>query len=129
MSERANWPCRRCGCALGEDDVRQLALYYREGEPSTVAAQYECPRCRTTEWRQYEPTDWATFALGPWDRASLADAPGQPAAPRAERAVIVDSPRESPPPIDLDEYIDFACRLARLGPADLAGLAAPRRTR
>ncbi len=131
-----NGECKACGCHLNHADVRQLALYYRQEQPSMIAVQYLCPRCGATEWHQYDPSEWqdATVTLtADWSHlAADLGLLGAGAASRdREQAVVVETPpapAPAPEPrgaISLDEYIDFGCRLAQLGVADLRRLHRP----
>ncbi len=70
--------CKACGCGLNHADVRQLALYYRQEQPSLVAVQYVCPRCGHSEWRHQRPADLAAvevrvaaLASGPHSRGRV----------------------------------------------------------
>lgn len=142
----ASLECKSCGCHLDHGDVRQLALYYRQEHPSMVAVQYVCPRCGTTEWQQYDPTEWRGEAMGlAADWAALAqdlglhsaELPRQPDAPPVE--TVVEPERLTPAeatfepepeaafehlagPITMDEYIEFACRISHLAADDLGQL-------
>ncbi|NUQ01355.1 MAG: hypothetical protein HUU35_16045 [Armatimonadetes bacterium] len=119
--------CKSCGCQMNHADVRQLALYYRQEHPSMVAVQYVCPRCGATEWQQYDPTEWADERSGTPDWTALVRDLGL----RGEKAgeVQIAEATEQRPAYDpsqaitMDEYIDFGCRVAQLGAADLRMLS------
>lgn len=118
-----NVDCRCCGGRMNQADVRQLALYYHNEDPSMVAVQYVCPRCGTTSWRHFDPVDLRlTCPVGPADWTALA----------AELGLTrVDSPAPARPlasldlsrPIACDETIEFARRMATLNKEDLEALA------
>lgn len=121
--------CKVCGCHLELGDVKQLAMYYHQNEPSMVAVQYVCPRCGGAEWHRYEPGDLSTAMLGgEGEWAALAGELGLVETATAERpaphAVVVEVGREYDlaRSITLDEYIDFCCRVNRLAAGDLAEL-------
>lgn len=119
--------CKVCGCGLNHADVRQLALYYRQEQPSLVAVQYVCPRCGHSEWRHQRPTELERdggLLLGDW--ACVARELGLlPAAPVAVVAAAPPAQAGAAGAITLDEYIDFGQRLARLTPGDLQALHDP----
>jgi len=122
---RQNGECKACGCGLNHADVRQMALYYRQEQPSLVAVQYVCPRCGHTEWRHQRPADLeheASAMLGDW--SNIARELGLSGRARAATVAVPPCDETAPaaPAITLDEYIDFGRRLAQLTPADLQQL-------
>ena len=125
----SNGECKACGCGLNHADVRQLALYYRQEQPSLVAVQYVCPRCGHSEWRQQRPSDLereGTSLLGDWEH--VAEELGLTARNGTSIAAVGQQVEVAPEPpaISLDEYIDFGARLERLDAADLAALQGAR---
>lgn len=120
--------CKACGCGLNHADVRQLALYYRQEQPSLVAVQYVCPRCGHSEWRHQRPADLereASAMLGDWQHIAreLGLAAREPAA--AIAALPSAAPASELQAITLDEYIDFGQRLTHLSAQDLRQLDEP----
>ncbi len=121
-----NVDCRCCGCAMNHADVRQLALYYHNEDPSMVAVQYLCPRCGTPSWRHFDPADLAAGHRDEIDWLALAEELGLAAhregrpAPSARAGVGEWEPST---PIALDEVIDFSRRISALSAEDLRALA------
>lgn len=125
--ETSNGECKACGCGLDHADVRQLALYYRQEQPSLVAVQYVCPRCGHTEWRQQRPGDLereATSLLGDWEHVA-AELGLRPKCAASVTAVAEPQVAPELAAISLDDYIDFGARLEGLTAADLRVLSEP----
>lgn len=124
-----NVECRACGGSMHQADVRQLALYYHNEDPSMIAVQYVCPRCGTTSWRHFDPADLRlSCPSAPGDWAALADELGL----AASAGELHRSAAEAPPPLDgidltrpiaCDETIEFARRIAALNEEDLRSLS------
>ncbi len=121
--------CKACGCGLNHADVRQLALYYRQEQPSLAAVRMSVRVAATRSGGHQRPADLervaprcsATGRISPanwvWQRASLR---------RRSRLCRAPHQRPNSRPSPLDEYIDFR---PTPDPPQRSGSAAIGRTR